>query len=77
LAEVGLKLHSWWDFDVPVYTPTPEDLHASLTWAFMEDEMPPYAAVEADLRRIFKEFAGPRGLEGRWRRSIGKAVIPG
>ena len=76
LAEVGLQLHSWWDFDVPVYTPTPEDLHASLTWALMEDEAPPYAAVEADLTRIFKEFAGPQGLEGRWRRSIGKAMIP-
>ncbi|MBI5954528.1 MAG: class I SAM-dependent methyltransferase [Chloroflexi bacterium] len=77
LNEAGLRLHSWWDFDVPEYLPNPRELYIGLTWPFMEDEVPPYQEVEPALERIFKEFAGPQGLENRWRRSIWKAVIPG
>jgi SAM-dependent methyltransferase len=76
LAEAGLRLHSWWDFDVPEYIPEPRELYASLAWPFMEDEIPPYQEVEGIFEGIFKEFAGPQGLENRWRRSIWKAVIP-
>jgi len=76
LAEAGLRLHSWWDFDVPCYTPNPRELYIGLTWPFMEDEVPPYHEVEPALEQIFKEFAGPQGLENRWRRSIWKAVVP-
>jgi SAM-dependent methyltransferase len=76
LAGAGLRLHSWWDFDVPFYYPDPRELYTDLTWAFMEDEVPSYQEVEPELDRIFKEFAGPQGLENRWRRSIWKAVIP-
>jgi SAM-dependent methyltransferase len=77
LAEAGLRLHSWWDFDVPVYIPDPRELYAGLAWPYMEDEVPSYQEVEPVFERIFKEFAGPQGLENRWRRSIWKAVIPG
>jgi hypothetical protein len=77
LAEAGLRLHSWWDFDVPEYFPDPRELYNGFTWPFMEDEVPSYQEVESVLERIFKEFAGPQGLENRWRRSIWKAVIPG
>jgi SAM-dependent methyltransferase len=77
LSEAGLRLHSWWDFDVPYYVPDPRELYIGITWPFMEDEVPPYQEVEPFLERIFKEFAGPQGLENRWRRSIWKAVIPG
>lgn len=77
LTEVGLRLHSWWDFDVPVYFPAPQDLYTDLAWAYMADEVPPYAAVAPALEQIFKEYAGPQGLEDRWRRSICKVVIPG
>jgi len=77
LAEAGLRLHSWWDFDVPYYIPNPRELYIGLTWPFMQDEVPSYQEVEPVLDRIFKEFAGPRGLENRWRRSIWKAIIPG
>jgi SAM-dependent methyltransferase len=77
LSEAGLKLHSWWDFDTPFYIPTPWDWYIGLTWPFMEDELPSYQEVEPTLERIFKEFAGPQGLEGRWQRSICKVVIPG
>jgi SAM-dependent methyltransferase len=76
LAEVGVKLHSWWDIDVPVYIPTPRDLYLSLAWAFQADEVPSYDEVEQDFERIFAEFAGPQGVEERWRRSIWKAVVP-
>lgn len=77
LAEAGLKLHSWWDFDVPYYIPDPRELYIGLSWPFMEDEVPPYQEVEPVLEQIFQEFAGPQGLENRWRRSIWKAVLPG
>ena len=77
LDEAGLRLHSWWDFDVPVYIPDPRDLYIGLAWPYMEDEVPSYQEVEPVLERIFKEFAGPQGLENRWRRSIWKVVIPG
>ena len=76
LAEVGLRLHSWWDFDVPVYIPDPMELYIGLSWIYMEDEVPSYQEVAPVFERIFKEFAGPQGLEIRWRRSIWKAVIP-
>lgn len=76
LAEAGLRLHSWWDFDVPYYIPEPRELYTGLSWVYMEDEMPSYREVEPIFERIFKEFAGPQGLESRWRRSIWKAVIP-
>jgi SAM-dependent methyltransferase len=77
LAEAGLRLHSWWDFDVPEYIPDPKELYVWLSWPYMEDEVPSYQEVEPVFERIFKEFAGPQGLENRWRRSIWKAVIPG
>ena len=77
LAEAGLLLHSWWDFDVPMYIPDPNELYGWLSWPFMQDEIPSYHEVEPVLEGIFKEFAGPQGLENRWRRSICKAVIPG
>lgn len=77
LAEAGLRLHSWWDFDVPYYIPDPRELYIGLTWPFMEDEVPSYQEVEPVFEQIFKEFAGPQGLEKRWRRSIWKSVIPG
>jgi SAM-dependent methyltransferase len=77
LAQAGLRLHSWWDFDVPCTIPDPREYYIGLTWPFMEDEVPPYEEVAPAFERIFKEFAGPQGLETRWRRSIWKAVIPG
>jgi hypothetical protein len=77
LAEAGLRLHSWWDFEVPEYYPDPRELYILASWSYMEDEVPSYQEVEPVFERIFKEFAGPQGLENRWRRSIWKAVIPG
>lgn len=77
LTETGLRLNSWWDFDVPYYIPDPRNLYIELTWPFMEDEVPSYQEVEPALEQIFKEFAGPQGLENRWRRSIWKAIISG
>lgn len=77
LIEVGLKPHSWWDFDVPEYCPDTKELYSWITWPFMEDEIPSYQEIQPVLERIFKEFAGPQGLENRWRRSICKVVIPG
>ncbi len=77
LAEAGLRLHSWWDFDVPFYYPEPKDLYIELTWPFMQDELPAFDEVAPVFEQIFTEFAGPQGLEDRWRRSIWKALIPG
>jgi SAM-dependent methyltransferase len=77
LAEVGLRLHSWWDFDVPYYIPDPRELYIGLAWPFMEDEVPSYQEVAPLFEQIFQQYAGPQGLENRWRRSIWKAVIPG
>ena len=77
LSAAGLRLDSWWDFDVPVYIPNPRELYTWLSWPYMEDEIPSYQEIEPIFEHIFKEFAGPQGLENRWRRSIWKAVIPG
>lgn len=77
LAEAGLRLHSWWDFDVPYFIPDPRELYAGLAWPYMEDEVPAFEEVAPDFAQIFQQFAGPQGLEDRWRRSIWKAVIPG
>lgn len=76
LSEAGLRLHSWWDFDVPCCYPDPREMYAYLSWPYMDDEVPAYEEVAPDFERIFQAFAGPQGLEVRWRRSIWKAVIP-
>jgi SAM-dependent methyltransferase len=76
LAEAGLRIHSWWDIDVPVYTPDPYEYYVGLSWPFARDEVPPYAQVRPAFEQIFREYAGPQGLEQRWRRSIWKAVVP-
>lgn len=77
LTEAGLRLHSWWDFDVPEYFADPRQLYARLSWPFLEEDVPPYSEVAPAFEQIFREFAGPLGLENRRRRSIWKAVIPG
>lgn len=69
----GLGLHSAWTFDVPEVIETPEDLYAFLTW--LVDDPPPTQAVGADLERLFRDFAGPEGLELRHRRYLWKAVV--
>lgn len=73
LAEGGLALHSAWTFDVPEVIATPEDLYAFLTW--LRDDPPAPEAVRADLERLFRDFAGPEGLELRHRRYLWKAVV--
>lgn len=77
LGAAGLRLHSWWSFDVPELLPNPEELYVWCTWSFAAAEVPSYQEVAPLLERIFKEFAGPQGLEVRWRRHIWKAMIPG
>jgi len=76
LTEAGLKLHSWWDFDVPEYCPDTQTLYSWISWPFMADEIPSYQEIAPVLEKIFQEFAGKEGLENRWRRSICKVVIP-
>lgn len=73
LAEGGLALHSAWTFDVPEILAEPDDLYAFLTW--LADDPPPPQAVGADLERLFRDFAGPEGLELRHRRYLWKAVV--
>jgi SAM-dependent methyltransferase len=77
LGEAGLRLHSWWSFDVPELFTDPEDLHAWLTFGCSADEALSYQEVSPVFERIFKEFASSQGLEVRWRRHIWKAVLPG
>lgn len=73
LAEGGIALHSAWTFDVPEVIATPQDLYAFLTW--MRDDPPAPEAVGPDLERLFRDFAGPAGLELRHRRYLWKAVV--
>ena len=76
LTTAELSLHSWWSLDVPELFPNPEELYAWRTWGCTPDEVPPFAQVAADLRRIFSQYSGPRGLEIRRRRYIWKSVVP-
>jgi hypothetical protein len=76
LGTAGLQLHSWWSFDVPELFPNPEELYIWRTWGFTTEEVPSYQKIAPALRRIFNQFAGPQGLEVRWRRYIWKAEIP-
>ena len=76
LAEAGLRLHSWWDFDTPELFPTPKELYVARTFGCTLEEVPSYQEVAPVLERIFREFAGPEGLEARWIRHIWKAIAP-
>jgi SAM-dependent methyltransferase len=76
LAAVQLKVHSWWNFDVPEIFPSPQDLYAWRTWGNTPDEVPSYAEIAPGLERIFQQYGNPNGLEIRRRRYIWKAVIP-
>ena len=71
-----LSLHSWWSFDVPETFPNPEELYHWRTWGFAPDEVPLFAEVVSDLKRIFSQYGGPHGLEVRRRRYIWKAIVP-
>jgi SAM-dependent methyltransferase len=75
LGEAGLRLHSWWDFDVPEVFTDPRELYVARAWPFMEDEVPPYAEAAPAFEQIFRDFAAPHGLEVRRRRHIWKAVV--
>ncbi|MCB0109575.1 MAG: class I SAM-dependent methyltransferase [Caldilineaceae bacterium] len=75
-AQTGIRLHSWWDFDVPETFATPEDFYTLLAWGYAEDEVPDYAEATPALERIFAEFAGSDGLEIRHVRHLWKAVVP-
>lgn len=77
LGEAGLRLHSWWSFDVPELFPDPRDLYDWLTFGFTAEEAPVYPDVAPVFEQIFKEFASSDGLEIRHRRHIWKAVLPG
>jgi SAM-dependent methyltransferase len=77
LGAAGLRLHSWWSFEVPELVPDPEELYISRAFGFTAEEVPPYRDVAPVLERVFREYASPQGLELRWRRHIWKAVIPG
>ena len=74
---VDLRLHSWWSFDVPEYFPDARQLYTWLSWGKTTDEVISFKEVEPSLDRIFKDYAGPDGLEVRYRRYLWKAVIPG
>ncbi len=76
LDSARLRLHSWWCFDVPEQFPDPEALYTWRAWGFTPQEVPTYQEVAPVFERIFKEYAGPQGLEIRRRRYIWKAVIP-
>jgi len=62
---------------VPYYIPDSRELYIGLIWHYDKDEVPSYQEVKLLFERIFKEFAGPQGLENRWQRLIRKAAIPG
>jgi SAM-dependent methyltransferase len=76
LAVTGLKLHSWWSFDVPEVFPDSQQLYAWLTWGCTPDEVPSFAEVARVLERIFDEHGGAEGVEIRRRRYLWKAVVP-
>ncbi len=75
LGAAGLRLHSWWSFDAPELFDDPRELYVWRAWGFAEGEVPPYAEVAPLLEQIFRQYAGPDGLEIRHRRHIWKAVV--
>jgi SAM-dependent methyltransferase len=74
-AQTGIRLHSWWSFDVPEIFATPADFYTLLAWGYAPGEVPDYAEVAPALERIFAEFAGSDGLEVRHVRHLWKATI--
>lgn len=76
LRAVDLALHSWWSFDVREIFPDPEQLYIWRTWGQTPDEVPPFDAINPTLQELFATYAGPQGLEVRYRRYLWKAIIP-
>ena len=76
LGEAGLRLHSWWSFEVPELFLNPQELYVWRSWGFAPDEVPTFEECAPGLEQIFKEFAGPEGLAVRYRRHMWKAVLP-
>jgi SAM-dependent methyltransferase len=76
LRATQLTLHSWWSFDVPEYFPNAHELYVWRTWGCTPDEVPSFEQVANDLEGIFRNYAGPCGLEIRRQRYIWKALIP-
>ncbi len=61
LSAAELTLHSWWSFDVPELFPNPEELYAWRAWGCTSDEVPSFAQVAKDLKRIFAQYGGSHG----------------
>jgi SAM-dependent methyltransferase len=74
-AQTGIRLHSWWDFDVPEIFATPEDFYTLLAWGYAPGEVPTYEEIAPTLEQIFREYAGSDGLEVRHVRHLWKAVV--
>jgi SAM-dependent methyltransferase len=77
LAKSGLRIHSWWTFDVPEYFTEPEELYAWRTFGRAAEEVPPYTEVATALAQIFAEHRSTEGVAIRHRRHLWKAVVPG
>lgn len=75
LDAAGVRLHSWWRFDVPEWIASPDDLFRVLTFGCDPDEVPAFDEVGEDLQRLFEMHADASGLEFRNRRLLWKAVV--
>ena len=70
----SLNLHSCWNFDVPEYLNSAEDLYTFLTWGKASDEVPSCEETRTALEQVFDRHKVSQGLELRFTHFLWKAI---
>ena len=73
LGKAGIKMHSYWIFDVPNIFSSIEEYYNCLSWGFIDCKIPSFIECKKTLKSIFKRYGGPEGLDIRFRRFLWKA----
>jgi SAM-dependent methyltransferase len=72
LKEIGIKLHSYWIFDVPQVFESVAEYYKFLSWGYLENEVPAFGECRQALEGIFKKYGDSDGLDIRFRRFLWK-----
>ncbi len=73
LKTAGIKLHSYWIFDVPELFDSVREYYTYLCWGYDPKEVPPFAECRQQLENIFAKYGDSQGLDVRARRFLWKA----
>lgn len=73
LKDTGIKLDSYWIFDVPQIFDSIQEYYNFLSWGYLPHEIPSFADCQKTLTDVFSRYGDSAGLDVRFRRFLWKA----